>query len=76
VSRIEDTKIILAAIEHEVARAEAKFAPFNSSHEGIAIIFEEVDELWEAVRRNNRQQAIAEAYQVAAMAVRFIRDLS
>jgi hypothetical protein len=59
----------------EVRRATAIHGKFNSTHEGYAVILEELDELWHAVKRNNRQQSIAEAYQVAAMAIRFIADL-
>lgn len=69
---------VLALIQNEVDRAEAKFAPFNSSHEGWAVIREEVDELWEAVKENRGRSyaAYREAVQVAAMAIRYIRDVT
>jgi hypothetical protein len=66
---------ILDDVGEEVLRAEAKFAPFNSAHEGYAVIAEELDELWSAVKTDDRAQARAEAVQVAAMAVRFLRDV-
>ena len=51
----------------------------NSPHEGYAIILEELDELWDEVRRKDEQQDLgrmrAEACQVAAMAIRFMTDI-
>lgn len=59
----------------ELMRAEGKFKPFNSHHEGYAVIKEEVDELWDAIKANNKQHALREAVQVAAMGLRFIVNL-
>ena len=51
----------------------------HSPHEGWAKMLEEVDELWEEVRRKSalRSKAAmrAEAKQVAAIAIRFMGDL-
>lgn len=58
----------------EAARAMAKFKPFNSSHEGFAVLDEEVDELWDAIRSNDLEHARKEAIQVAAMALRYIAE--
>lgn len=70
---------VLDAIAQEVARAEAKWPPMNSAHEGWAVLMEEVDELWEHVRMNQKRRDIEamrkEALEVAAMAVRFVRDI-
>ena len=65
----------LRPVWDEVRRAEAKYPPFNSTHEGYAVIAEELDELWDAVKGNDHNQAIREAVHVAAMAVRFLRDI-
>lgn len=59
----------------EAESARAKFAPFNSSHEGYAVIAEELDELWDDVKANSVDHAIDEAIQVGAMALRFIADM-
>ena len=69
---------ILSEVGDEVSRAEEKFPPFNSAHEGWAVIREEVDELWDAVRLNMGDGAGArmEAVQIAAMAIRYLRDVS
>lgn len=66
------TAFVLVAAELD--RASARFGAFNSTHEGYAVIAEELDELWDAVKKNDADHAAAEAIQVAAMAVRFMRD--
>jgi hypothetical protein len=48
---------------------------WRSLEEGAMVLAEEVDELWEDVRRNQIGHARAEAAQVAAMAIRFVADL-
>lgn len=67
---------LLQEIGAELARAEGLFPPFNSSHEGYAVLLEEVDELWHEVKNNKGADALQrqrrEAVQVAAMACRFL----
>lgn len=69
---------VLALVGYELAAALKRFAPFNSPHEGWAVIREELDELWEHVKANDGrgQDAVDEAIQIAAMATRYIIDLS
>lgn len=65
------------AVEDELRRANAQFGPFRSAHEGYAILKEEVDELWDEVKANASKECLRdEAMQVAAMAIRFIMDLT
>lgn len=60
----------------ELTRARHKFGKFASAHEGYAVLREEVDELWDEVKRNGSKERMrAEAIQVAAMALRFVEDL-
>lgn len=66
---------IVGEVLFELWSARKKFPPFHSSHEGFAIILEEVDELWDAVKQNQLPNARREAIQVAAMAIRFVKDL-
>lgn len=70
---------VLQQIEYEVLSAEAKWPPMNSAHEAYAVLAEEVDELWQHVKTNQKQRDLpamrAEAIQVAAIAVRFVRDV-
>lgn len=71
---------IIADIDNEFKNATSKHPKFNSRHEGYAILLEEVDELWEEVRKNHiktpesKLKQRKEAVQVAAMAMRFIYD--
>ena len=57
----------------------SKYPSFHSTHEGYAVIDEEVDELWELVKKNKgmagNAEMKAECIQIAAMAIRFICDL-
>ena len=69
---------IAAEIINEYRRAELQFGAFNNGHEGYAVIKEELDELWEAVRSKDpmhMENARKEAIQVGAMAMRFAIDL-
>ena len=66
--------VSVVQVKGELDRATEMFDRFNSTHEGYAVLKEEVDELWEAVKKNDIQAARMEAYQVAAMAIRFLLD--
>lgn len=63
----------------ELKRACESFPPFASAHEGFAILKEEVDELWDEVKKNPKtrdpQKLLVEAKQVATMAMRFMLDV-
>lgn len=67
------------AIEHELCKAEERYPSFHTAHEGYAVILEELDELWDEVKRKqgtrDKAKMRKEAVQVAAMAVRFILDI-
>ena len=71
----------LKKIELEYHSAAHKFPKFNSAHEGYAVIKEELDELWELVKKskqsgpNQFSEQQYEAVQVAAMSLRFLVDL-
>jgi hypothetical protein len=70
---------VLEDVQEELERATAANGPFNSAHEGYAVILEELDELWEEVRKKSRERdpekLRKEAIQVAAMGVRFVLDV-
>ena len=66
----------LASIREELNRATKKFGPFKSAMEGLAIIEEEVDEFKHEVRHGTLDKARQEAVQVAAMALRFLVDIT
>ena len=69
---------------HEVAdeleAATAKFGPFASAHEGLAVIEEEFLELrsavfWGVDQKGRPSKPYDEAIQLAAMALRFMVDV-
>lgn len=75
-ARLELADDVWAEVRAELDRAWTKFPRISSSaHEAYAVLQEEVEELWDEVKANNRQCQRAEAVQAAAMAVRFIVDL-
>src|SRR5271168_4619720 len=78
--RIEkDLDFPILAIKAEVSKVMLNFPPFNSAHEGFAVLKEEVDELWDQVKIKQKNRDLdkmkSEAIQVAAMALRFIVDV-
>lgn len=61
----------------ELRRATERFGPMASAHEGWAVIQEEVDELWQEVKSVQSNDRMGEeAVQIAAMAMRFVIDVS
>jgi hypothetical protein len=61
---------------HARALARNKFPKFNSGHEGYAIIKEELDELWNEIKKSKDSrigtlEMIREAIQIGAMALAF-----
>lgn len=72
----EQENKVFDEIYRELQHALIKYKSFNSPHEGYAVILEELDELWELVKKNGRRGEMqTEAKHVAAMAMRFITDL-
>jgi hypothetical protein len=70
---------VLEEVEDEVRRAVSVHGPMKSHHEGYAVLLEEVDELWDEVKKRTNKRSPEklreEAIQVAAMATRFVIDL-
>ena len=65
----------------ELQKADNKFPNFHSPHEGYAVILEEVQELWDEVKKvkypvteNSFKLMEKECIQVAAMAIKFINS--
>lgn len=71
---------VFKEVEQELLRAKTLNPKFNSFHEGYAVIKEELDELWDEVKKKPTMQDKGnlrkEACQVAAMAIRFMHDLT
>lgn len=71
---------IFGDVLDELVSAVMDYPSMVSAHEGFAILKEEVDELWDAVRvkQSDPERVFsmrAEAVQVAAMALRFLHDV-
>lgn len=74
---LSDFEHIIIDIQNELIEAINKFPSFNSYHEGYAVIKEEVDELWDEIKKKNhdKNNLLKESLQVATMAIRFILDM-
>ncbi len=63
----------------EAVVAARKFEPFNSAHEGLAVIWEEFEELKAEVFKNQSAYDMKamrkETVQLGAMALRFLYDI-
>ncbi len=67
------TALDLLVLEYQ--NATCHYRKFNSTHEGYAVLKEEMDELWDAIKQNQSKKEIKkEAIQVAAMAIRLVLD--
>jgi hypothetical protein len=64
------------AVWDELQRSLTEYPQiWRSLEEGVMVLGEKIDDLWDEVRGNHIGRARAEAAQVGAMAVRFIADL-
>ena len=61
----------------EIDRGVEKYGNYRSYHEAYAVILEEVDELWEELKKKGRDKDLiyAEAIQVAATAYRLAEEI-
>ena len=74
---LEKLEDILRVVVDEYISATAAFGKFASSHEGIAIVQEEFEELKSAVfwPHKSDSNSAEEATQLTAMGVRFLMDV-
>jgi hypothetical protein len=72
-------KLFQENVATELLNARAKYRPMASAHEGWAVLREEVDELWDEIRKKPAQRDIGAMYhelaQIAAMAQRMAEDV-
>lgn len=74
----DEIDIVLGHLKTELMSAMTKHGPMHGPHEGYSVILEELDELWDEVKKKGGgRDALAEkeALQVAAMACRYILDV-
>ena len=66
----------LDAIAEEYRRTKEVYPnPMHSTHQAYAVLLEEVDEMWDAIKANDVSQAKKEAVQVAAVALAFLLEI-
>lgn len=70
---------IAVEMTNEAKKARRGFTPYNSLHEGYAVLLEEVEELWQEIKNQpddrNTGRIRSEAIQVGAVAMLMILDL-
>ena len=66
-------------VKNELTRVRAKNGPQNSVHEGYAIMLEEVDEVWDEVKKKSvlrdHKAMLAELVQVASCCQKMAEDV-
>lgn len=76
--RREALALAINDVAAEIMSARAKWPAFHSAHEGYAVALEEVDELWEHVKRKQGERDLdamrKEAIQCAAMFTAFAAE--
>lgn len=74
-----DLKESLSKMEAEYNRASKLYPRFHSNHEGYAVIKEEIDELWDAIKKEKgvkgNKQIKHELIQIGAMVIRYLDNL-
>jgi hypothetical protein len=73
---VEEIARLVDEVLAELARAEAKFPPFHSGHEGLAVVEEEFEEFKREVFHGPSDRQREECIQVAAMCLRYLKDIS
>jgi len=63
-------------IEKLIARANARYGPLASTHEGLGVALEEWDELREAVKSNDIHRVESECLDLAAVLIRMAEEIS
>lgn len=68
-------RVYLGTFKDELLRAIKKHpGDMHSIHEGYAVLLEELDEVWDAIKTKDIAEARREMVQVGAMALRFLID--
>jgi len=66
------TEDLLPLLDTEIAFGRDKYGQYHSAHEQYAVLQEEVDEWWDAVKGNMSDCCQYELLQIAAVALRYI----
>ena len=65
---------LIPLLDFEMNTAFEKYGPYHNSHEQYAVLQEEVDEWWDAIKGNMADCCQYELLQVAAVALRYILE--
>ena len=65
---------LMPLLQNEIAFGHALYGDYHNSHEQYAVLQEEVDEWWDAVKRNTDDKELYELIQVAAVALRYVME--
>lgn len=72
-------KTFLQMVAEEVHSARKQHGPMNSIHEGYAVILEELDEVWDEVKKKTKERdlehLLKELIQTAAMCQKMAEDV-
>ena len=66
---------LVTEIYRELDRAMSEYGPFHSAHEGYAVLLEELDEVWDEIKKDDSKRAREELVQVGAMVLKLLRFL-
>ena len=66
----KSVKEVLEEIFQHVSESEERYGNYASSHEALGVIFEEFDELTEAIRANRMESVREEAIDLTAVLIR------
>lgn len=66
--------MLFELVMREMDFGKTKYGAFHNSHEHYAVLQEEVDEWWEAVKGNMADCCQYELIQVAAVALRYVLE--
>lgn len=73
---MEKVRHASAVISREFFYSIKKHDPtFNTTHEAYAVLKEELEELWEDIKRDNWENMEAECAQIGAMAMKLLYSL-
>lgn len=76
---IDKDTAFLDEVSTEYCGATGTHGGFKSAHEGYAVLLEEVDELWDEVKKKRHERDKVhmrrECIQIAAMAMKFARSI-
>lgn len=78
ISYADKLAFVMFEVKQEIEKAKTFYPEdFNSNHEGYAVALEEMDELWDEVKKKDfsKPKARAEAKQTAAMLLRMMVEL-